>query len=167
MDSLLIPVLAQQMIHVGEPRGMSTPVMLIPIVALFIPMVVVPAALGARYARQRREMEHAERMRALELGRRMPGERGEATAMATAARIGAGVPVGVMGVAWLASVSSGPAGSDPWIAAGIISTAAVVSGAVLAFRAMGLAAAEAASASARAEKPAFDPDAYDHVGARG
>ena len=44
-------------------------VILIPIIALMIPIVIVPTALAFRHARFLREVEHKERMRAMELGR--------------------------------------------------------------------------------------------------
>ena len=46
--------------------------MIIPIVAMAIPIVLVPVVLGIRHARLERELEHAERMKALELGRTLP-----------------------------------------------------------------------------------------------
>ena len=47
---------------------------LIPIVALAIPIVLVPVVLGICHARNERELEHSERMKALELGRALPGD---------------------------------------------------------------------------------------------
>ena len=56
--------------------------LIIPIVALLIPMIIVPTAMGIKHARYLREVEHTERMRAMELGQTLaedeswtPGER--------------------------------------------------------------------------------------------
>ena len=43
--------------------------LIIPIVALLIPIIIVPTALGIKHAKFLREVKHAERMRAMELGR--------------------------------------------------------------------------------------------------
>ncbi len=42
--------------------------------ALAIPIIVVPAELAFKHAAKLRDLEHAERMRALELGRFNPGD---------------------------------------------------------------------------------------------
>ncbi len=39
--------------------------LIIPIVALLIPMIIVPTAMGIKHARYLREVEHKERMRAM------------------------------------------------------------------------------------------------------
>ena len=51
---------------------MNMSVAIIPIVGMSIPIILVPVILGLRHARLERELEHAERMKALELGRTLP-----------------------------------------------------------------------------------------------
>ena len=41
---------------------------IIPIVGMLIPIIIVPTALGFKHARYLRQVEHEERMRAMELG---------------------------------------------------------------------------------------------------
>lgn len=167
MESWLMPVFAQ-MGHTEVATRAINPstIMIIPIVALLIPIVIVPTALGIRFARQSRELEHTERMRALELGRSLPGDPQGMTPSALAVKIGAYVPIASMGIAWLAT-RDGNTSLAPgiWTSCALVSAIAIVGGTILAFRAMGLPAQS--YPSAHAEKPAFDPDAYDHVGTRG
>src|SRR4051794_24667652 len=156
MEPFVIPVLA----HMDS--------VMIPIVALLIPIVVVPAALLARLAQRSREMAHVERMKALELGRDLSGEGAGRTLARIAAKIGAGVPTFALGFAYLASLTLDRRDAEMvLVAAGIIGFSAVVCGGLLALLSLKLlcrphhASHEYASA---VHKPAFDPDAYDHVG---
>src|SRR5215831_18079546 len=107
--------------------------MVIPLMALLIPIVVAPTAMGIKYARQVRELEHKERMKALELGRTLPRDEPWWTPPRLAAAMGVGVPVGVFVCAMLAS--QGPGHDEgPWIAAIGVGMTGVISGAVLAGR---------------------------------
>lgn len=175
MEPSLIPVFAQQMINLQpEPAASAftaAPAIIVPLFAMLIPIVVVPTALGIRYARQKREMEHRERMKALEVGRPLPGDEPEWSPMRVALKIGAGVPVSVMGIAWLANLTLGNNSAlTIWQTAGYVSIVAVISGAVLALKAFALGPQPRQDSRGHADaarKPAFDPDAYDHVGTRG
>ena len=80
---------------------------IIPIVGMAIPIVIVPVALGIKYARRERELEHAERMKALELGRTLPQDEPLWSPGRLCLAIGVGVPIGVFGFAWLASGGEG------------------------------------------------------------
>ena len=137
----------------------------IPIVGMLIPIIIVPTAMGIRHARFLREVEHAERMRALELGQSLAEDRG-CTRMDVAMAIGAGVPVGSLGVAWLAGQSS-PLLIEPLsVTAGVVGLGGVICGTFLATRR--LANRDQPIPTGKAdEKPAYDPDAYDVVGSRG
>src|SRR5436309_715788 len=76
-------------------------------------VVGLPSVLGIRYAARQRELEHTERMKALELGRPWPGaEPDEAESSGVGApdrgvKIGVWVPLGALGIA-LAATSSQP-----------------------------------------------------------
>jgi hypothetical protein len=172
MEPFLIPLFAQQMAEHVEPAAtsISTVALVLPIVALMIPIVVVPTALGVRLAKQKREMEHRERMKALDIGRSLPGDEPEWSPARIALKIGAGVPLGVMAIAWLANLTLGRAGEGAWQAASFIGLAAVIGGTVLAIKAINLAYQphqDQHGYDNAAHKPAFDPEAYDHVGTRG
>lgn len=139
--------------------------MLIPLVGMLIPIVIVPVALGVRYARHERGLEHAERMKALDLGRTLPRDEPWWSPARISVAIGAGVPVGVFVCAWLATVSSG-FHDGVWISATGVGMTAVISGSVLA--AKHFAHRAQAENGLYATKPVFDDaDAYDVVGRRG
>jgi hypothetical protein len=140
--------------------------LLIPIIALAIPIVVVPTALTFRHKRLERELEHAERIRALELGRTLPRDEPWWAPARIAVAIGAGVPIGVFGVAFLASQTL----RDPepvWIAAGTVGLAGVVGGTFLAWRSLMHGARSKPAASMGWSKPYVEDDAFDVVGQRG
>lgn len=140
--------------------------LVIPIVALLIPIIIVPTAMGIKHARFLREVEHAERMRAMELGRTLAGDESW-TPAGLAATIGAGVPI----VALALAVFAGRMIPDPlvlaaaWKAAGMVGLGGVVCGTALAF--LHFSNRAAAMALPVDKKPAYDPDEFDVVGRRG
>ena len=141
--------------------------LIIPIVALVIPIIIVPTAMGIKHARFLREVEHAERMRAMELGR--PLDEDETwTPAGIVVTIGAGVPVASMLIAWLASRSYGIAGGSVvesiWKMAGMVGLGGVICGSILASQML---MKRDQPAPAVDEKPEFDPEAFDVVGRRG
>ncbi len=134
--------------------------LIIPIAALAIPIIVAPAGMAFKHAAKLRDLEHAERMRALELGRFNPAD-GEWT---THGRIGAGIGVGVPIVAMIAAmVSSIEVGfhQEIWMFSGMVGTAAVIAGASLAAKSRPDFTGEPVA------KPVYEPDAFDVVGTRG
>jgi hypothetical protein len=139
--------------------------MLIPIAAIALPVILVPIILGLRQARIERELEHAERMKALELGRTLPQDEGWWSLPRISVAIGAGVPAVVFFCAWQGSESlSDP--RTPWVAASLVGLAAVVSGSTLAARHY-LRHDEARQAAHGFNgKPLIDEDAYDFVSRR-
>jgi len=148
--------------------------LMVPIVALMIPLIVTPTSLWLRHRLKVRQMEHDERIKALELGviPRSSGISWPGASICVA--IGAGVPVGSMVVTWLAMLTN-DLPIEVWLAPVVISFPAIGTARKLADR-MLLAAEESQLASARlrggqgvtpGQKPAFDPDAYDVVGSRG
>jgi hypothetical protein len=120
----------------------------------------LPIIWGFRY--HRRKLEHAERMRALEMGRPLPGEaqchQQPLSSSYSAITIGAGVPIGVFGCAWLASMTVGYQ-ETIWITSALVSMTAVICGTILAKHSIG---SEVPAAKAHVEE-----DAYDVVASRG
>jgi hypothetical protein len=141
---------------------------LIPIVGMLIPIIIVPTAIIGKHARLARELEHTERMRALELGRTLPQDENWWSPPRICVAIGVGVPIGVFLCAWLASQSGGPP-ELIWSMAGGVGITAVICGSLLAARHFRLRAeAETGAHSAYQDgKPPVDADAYDVVGSRG
>jgi hypothetical protein len=139
----------------------------IAIVALSIPIIIAPFAIGFRFARQSRELEHRERMKALELGRTLSKDEPWCTPARISLTIGAGVPIGVFTCAWLATASSGFQ-QDIWLSSMSVGVTSVICGSVLAAKHFTHRAnAEALAYRASFEKPTIDEDAYDVVGRRG
>jgi hypothetical protein len=132
--------------------------LILPLVALLIPIILVPTILGLRHARIDRELEHRERMRALELGRTLPKDEPWWSPGRIALAIGAGVPMVVFFLAWMTtdSVES----HTPWISAGIVAMTAVLCGSFLAHRHL-IHVERAEARGAWAEKPRFNADEYD------
>jgi ABC-type spermidine/putrescine transport system permease subunit II len=135
--------------------------LLIPVFALLIPIVIVPTAMAFKKAERARQLEHAERMRALELGRTLPKDEGWWNAARISVTIGAGVPIFSMFAAMVATEWSGFQ-ERIWLMCGMVSMAAVISGTSLAFRHFFSPTQDTA-----VEKPQYDPDAFDVVGRRG
>jgi hypothetical protein len=139
---------------------------LIPILGVFIPIVVVPAALVFKFFKYKRECEHLERMKALEVGRTLPGDEPWWSPSRTSVAIGAGVPVGVFGWAWLASVSS-HAHEEVRVMAGMVGVASVICGSILAAKESARRHQAEAALQSAFEKSYIDADAYDVAGRRG
>src|SRR5262249_11690942 len=127
--------------------------------------------------RRKRELEHIERMRALEVGRSYPGDNEggflglphRAIPALIAVAIGAGVPLGVFLFALLASLIGGYQ-QELWLALGLVGLGAVISCTVLAhgaFQMMPSNSASERSESFADSKPLVDEDAYDVVSSRG
>jgi hypothetical protein len=135
---------------------------LIPILGMLIPLVIVPVALVTKHARTARQLEHAERMRALELGRTLPMDESWWSPPRICVAIGAGVPIGVFLAAWLASASVGYQ-DGIWVGAMGVGLAGVIGGSILSARYL----AQRERSQASYAKPVVDDDAYDVVGARG
>jgi hypothetical protein len=134
---------------------------IIPIVGMLIPIIIVPTALGFKHARFLREVEHAERMKAMELGQTLPEDQ-PWTPAHIAVAIGAGVPIAAMFIAFIAAPKAGSS-EGVWMATMLIGVAGVIGGTVLA----SMQFSKRDQAAASDEKPAYDPDAYDVVGRRG
>jgi ABC-type spermidine/putrescine transport system permease subunit II len=135
--------------------------LLIPVFALLIPIVIAPTAMAFKKAEKARQLEHTERMRALELGRILPKDEPWWNAGRISVTIGAGVPIFSMFVATIANEAAGYH-EHIWLMSGMVSMAAVISGTCLAFRHF-----FGPVQDTGVEKPQYDPDAFDVVGRRG
>lgn len=121
--------------------------------------------LGIRHDKYKRDLEHKERMRALELGRSLPGD----SPWLSPARLGlllcAGVPIGIFAFASFATVQVG-FHQDFWIAAAMVGLGSVICGTVLS--ALSFARTDRTLHLAEyAPKPELAEDAYDVVSSRG
>lgn len=148
--------------------------LVIPIVAILMPLVLVPTVLVLKHRHKRREWEHRERMRAMDGP--MPLMRpGTWAASGGVAAIGAGVPVASVAAAFLTTLmwdpttpSDVPMPAVAWGCAVIISMAGFATSLLLALlqaRTQRQIESNAAHMLA-SEKPAFDPDTFDVVGSR-
>ena len=148
---------------------MNMSVAIIPIVGMSIPIILVPVILGLRHARLERELEHAERMKALELGRTLPKDEPFWGPARMSLAFGVGVPMGVFFCALMATHEGNHATQLPiWISAGVVGLAGVVSGAGLAYRQLERSWAGPHVEDYRSHKPEnIDEDAFDVVGSRG
>jgi hypothetical protein len=138
--------------------------LLIPIIGMMIPIVIVPTALGFKHARFLREVKHAERMRAMELGRTLP-EDDPLSPATIATGIGAGVPLGSLFIAWLADRTSEGDAETIWIASSMVALGGLICGTILAAR--HFATRNQPATYQDTLKPEYDPDAFDVVGRRG
>jgi hypothetical protein len=136
--------------------------LLIPIVAILMPVVLVPTILILRHISKKREWEHLERIKSMELGMPVPGN--ESWPAKVCIAIGAGVPIVAFFFAFVASQDS-EAGGGVWAAATMVGVSGVLSGSVLATRL--LPSRRGRPHPDVAAKPAYDPDAYDVVSSRG
>jgi hypothetical protein len=85
---------------------------------------------GMRQERRKRELEHKERMQALELGRNLPGDSPWLSPLRAGVLIATIVPIGVFGVAFLTTraIDFRP---DIWQSAGLVSVFALACGSVV------------------------------------
>jgi hypothetical protein len=148
---------------------------IIPIVAILMPLFLVPSILVLKHRHKRREWEHLERMKAMEGPQPLTRLTGWAGSGGVTA-IGGGVPmVAVLG-ALLTTLNWEPSvpgdASVPgvvWGSAAVISIGAFVTSLLLALLQARTQREidSAAVAGFQNEKPAYDPDEFDVVGSRG
>ncbi len=121
--------------------------------------------LGIRLERTKRELEHKERMRALELGRKMPGEGPWLSPLKAGVLVAAVVPIGVSAMAYLSSLAVGFQ-DGIWQVAGIVSCFAVVCGTVLTGHAFSRQSESLFTNQVPVHKEPVEEDLYDVVSAR-
>src|SRR5262249_28069200 len=138
-----------------------------------MPLVLVPTIITLKHRHKKREWEHLERMKSLEMGQ-PNASRQEVWGAQSIAKIGGGVPIASGAAALLTRCAEGPASVEgvplaaiAWGCAAMISGGAMLTSlilAVLLVRSQGRLDAAARGDSAKA---VYDPDAYDVVGSRG
>jgi hypothetical protein len=132
-------------------------------------LIVIGIASSVRQARRRKEMEHLERMRAMEMGVVSQPSGLDWPAAAVCIAVGAGVPIGSFVVAWLASLTADvPHGI--WVAPVIVSFPAIGTARKLAYRLIDPRSGPKQPVYSKpmpVGKPEFDPEAFDVVGRRG
>jgi hypothetical protein len=148
--------------------------LLIPILGILMPLVLVPMVLVLKHRHSRREWEHKERMKAMEI--RLPTPPGQLPGKGTAiAFIGGGVPIASVITALLAGTTLGESVPPQdaiavhgiaWGCAVLISLAALATSLIMAFMFRKPANEPATAEPELNGKPAFDPDAYDVVSSR-
>jgi hypothetical protein len=145
---------------------------IIPITAILMPMVLVPTIITLKHRQKKREWEHLERMRAMELQLPTPAL-GESPGARGVVAIGAGVPIAsVLGAFFTCvegppSVDGVPLAAIAWGSAALISIGAMLTSLILAFMVARSPGRVDAAALVSQAKPVYDPDAFDVVGSRG
>jgi hypothetical protein len=119
----------------------------------------------SKWAIAKRQLEHAERMKGLELGLILPRDEPWWSPPKIAIALGAVVPLGVFLFAWRASESLGYQ-AGIWISAMIVGTTGIGCGMGLAVRYL-THREQILNAGNPYSKPVVDEDAFDVVGTRG
>jgi hypothetical protein len=132
-------------------------------VVLMGTMCGVPMILHYRNEAKKRELEHIERLKAIEFGRTLPQDERWWSPGWTALVIGAGVPIGVFLCVLLASTQVGYH-EQMWIGASSVGISSVICGTILAFQSS---RARKLGHDPDAGKPEVEEDAYDVVASRG
>jgi hypothetical protein len=147
--------------------------LLIPIVAILMPLVLAPTVMFLKHRHSRREWEHLERMKAMDFHVPMQSPP-RVGATRNVAAIGAGVPVVSVITAFLTTLIWEPTPEgDPmvpaiaWGCALLISAGAMFTSLVLAFMHGRTTQHAEASAAMYNGKPIYEPDAFDVVSSRG
>ena len=145
---------------------------IIPITAILMPLVLVPTIITLKHRHKKREWEHLERMKALEMGQPNASRR-EVWGAQSIAKIGAGVPIASVVAALLtcaegpASVEGVPLAAIAWGCAAMISGGAMLTSLILAVLLVRSQGRLDAAARVDPAKAVYDSDAYDVVGSRG
>lgn len=147
--------------------------LIIPVIAILMPLILVPTIIFMKHRHKRREWEHRERMRTLDVSGPLPSAHAIVGSGGVAA-IGAGVPIASVIAAFLtctiADVTTEdqiPMAGIAWGCALMISVAAMATGLILALM-QARARRQSESAAFQVDKPAvYDPDAFDVVSSRG
>jgi hypothetical protein len=138
------------------------------IIILSFTVSILPIVLAFKHSRRKLELEHAERIKAIEFGRELAvphAVEDEPWTMAGRIAIGLGVtvPLGALGFAVAASMLL-DFHKEIWIMCGMVGLAGVLCGGHLAGRKFG---ARTISPNRDDFKPYVGEDAYDVVSARG
>jgi hypothetical protein len=146
-------------------------VIAIAVVAILLIVVALPVVLNMRQAAKDREFQHAERLKALEMGRPLPGETAIVGSPKVAgAGVGVWVPISALGIALAAtggSVESQAADVAIWVSAGCVGVTGVICGTVLALRGTARDGRTAAPGASAKNSHSFEEVEYDTVSRRG
>ena len=164
-----VPLFAQESLPSMEPGAPGVPSW----VYFGITMLLVGGfilsvlSLILRNGRREREMEHLERMKALEVGMPLPGDAPFWTPNRVAAGIGVGVPAFAFVIAFLATfMGRGEYDVAIWASTGAVAVAAIICGSVLTIHLPKTETPQPRPMMPYA-KAEFDPDSYDTAGRRG
>jgi hypothetical protein len=146
--------------------------LVIPIMGILMPLLLVPTVLVLKHRHSRREWEHKERMKAMEI--RLPSTSTDSSGMGRAvAQIGAGVPIASILAAFVTTLAWDPeSGGDvpihavAWGCAALISALAMVTSLIIAYLHPRAPQVVEPAHDLNNGKPAFDPDAFDVVSSR-
>lgn len=122
--------------------------------------------LGTRNERLKRELEHKEYMKALEMGRSLPGDTPWLSPLRIGFLIATVVPIGIFGFAFWTSRGIGYQ-LDVWQGAGIVSVFAIACGSVVACLAFVKKSFSETHDPSLVDKTPAGEDAYDVVSSRG
>lgn len=147
--------------------------LVIPIVAILMPVFLVPTIIAMKHRQKKREWEHLERMKLAEMGG-SPVSVPDSAVAKSILMIGGGVPMASVFAAYLTSSSvpfpaphSLEIAAVSWGCAFLISMAALVTSLVLGV-VHSRSLKNASSHDLReASKPVYEPDLFDVVGRRG
>jgi hypothetical protein len=134
-------------------------------VAVIGGLSIAPIAIivGNRQQQRKRELEHIERMKALEYGRTLPQDEPWLSPMKIGALIGIVVPIGAFLLAGLTTARAG-FHDGIWVATVLVGSAAVICGTILVMASF---RSPAAPSEPAVVKPYVEEDAYDVVASRG
>jgi len=136
VNPCFVPLLAQQAaVSGGDPDLVLIPIAGAVCIAVLLLTVALPVWLSFRHDRWKRELEHEERMKALELGRPWPGDQPWLTLPKLALGIGAVVPVAAFACGFLAAFLTDVDGGEVWRTVLVVGMTAVICGTVLASQA--------------------------------
>jgi len=147
--------------------------LIIPLAGIMLPLFLVPTIILLVHRQKKREWLHKERLRALDTG--VPASVPDRTpGGGTLAAIGAGVPIASVLAAWMSTMSVSDSHPDymaiiavAWGCAFMISTGALITSLVLGVLLMRSRKPGQPVDYFAANKPAYEPDAYDVVSSRG
>lgn len=150
------------------------PELLIPLAAISLPILLVPTVMSLKSRQRRREFEHLERMKAMEMGT-TPGHLSGPWSGRSIAAIGAGVPMASMFAAWLTSFTVQPDFEREipftaivWGSSSLVSLFGLTTSLILgALQSRASRSSFENSNHVASFKPSYDPDAFDVVGSRG
>lgn len=133
-----------------------------------IVLTAITSLIAIRNNQRRRQWDHEERMKAMELGHVLPTNQSSWARASVCIAIGCGVPIGSFLFTWLATLQPGTA-HDIWIGPTLVSSLAVFSSSMLAGQLFASTRKPNADKSGTPTngKPAFDDDVLDVVSRRG